>query len=495
MTARQTQTREWIKCASSPIYFATTYVRIYNATLKDWIPFDLWPAQRQVLMDLARERYIIMLKARQLGMSWLTLTYALWLMVFHPSPSIMLMSKRDDESTELLKRLRDMHTYLPDWMQPKTIAQDAAHDYALSYGSKAKAFPTSGGRSYTGTLVLLDEADFLPDLNKVLLATKPTIDAGGKLIMISTVDKERPESPFKQLFRNAYYERGNQYFPIFLNWAARPDRTWAWREKIAADMYEQTQTNDGLYQEYPDTVEEALAPIQKNKRIPFAWIEQCRQNQDPITATGAPGIPGLTIYTAPDPDHHYVIGADPAEGNPSSDDSAACVFDADTWAQVAVAAGKWEPSVFAGFLDQLGLYYNAAAVMVERNNHGHAVLLGMRSTGVLPLLRGHSADAEKQVTSERFGWLSNEKGKTLMYDSVAQGLKDNSLIIVDPITIDQLAAIEAATLRAPEGMADDRADAFGLGVAALHYRDLGGTPSTIITAPDPLQTYDNSKAW
>ena len=63
-------------------------------------------------------------------------------------------------------------------------------------------------------------------------------------------------------------------------------------------------------------------------------------------------MPNLTIYKEPMPGRHYVIGADPAEGNPNSDDSAGNVLDADTWEEVAVFAGKWEPRVFGRFIDQ-----------------------------------------------------------------------------------------------------------------------------------------------
>ena len=50
-------------------------------------------------------------------MSWLTLSNALWLMPFHPTADILLMSKRDDESSELLaNRLTAMHARLPEYM-------------------------------------------------------------------------------------------------------------------------------------------------------------------------------------------------------------------------------------------------------------------------------------------------------------------------------------------------------------------------------------------
>ena len=480
---------EWLKCLYSPGYFAR-YVSIYNATVRKWIPFELWPAQQEALAEIATHRYIVMLKARQLGMSWLTLTYALWMMLFHPAPNIMLMSKRDDESIELLTRLIQMYEYLPDWMKVRAVVQSSAHDFVLSNGSKAKAFPTSGGRSYTGTMVILDEADFMPDLNKVLNAIRPTIDAGGQLVMISTVDKEKPISPFKEIFRAAWYNKEGDYHPIFLSWRARPERTTEWREKIALDMRKQTGTNDVLYQEYPDNPEEALAPIEAAKRIPFEWIKRCYFRLEPVQPTDAPAVPNLTIYKEPVPGRHYVIGADPAEGNPNSDDSAGNVLDADTWEEVAVFAGKWEPKVFGRFIDQVGVYYNYASVMPERNNHGHALILALRDTGILTILRGHSADAEKEQSTERFGWLSNEKGKTLMYDNIAQLIMDQSIILHDPKTINQLSSIESRTKAAPAGMNDDAADALTLAAAALQYRDQFGEPSIIIHAPDPLIEYD-----
>ena len=43
---------EWLKCLYSPGYFAR-YVSIYNATVRKWIPFELWPAQQEALAEIA----------------------------------------------------------------------------------------------------------------------------------------------------------------------------------------------------------------------------------------------------------------------------------------------------------------------------------------------------------------------------------------------------------------------------------------------------------
>ena len=45
-----------------------------------------------------RSKKLVVLKARQLGISWLSLSYALWLMLFHPPATVLLFSLREEES-------------------------------------------------------------------------------------------------------------------------------------------------------------------------------------------------------------------------------------------------------------------------------------------------------------------------------------------------------------------------------------------------------------
>lgn len=60
-------------------------------------------------------------------------------------------------------------------------------------------------------------------------------------------------------------------------------------------------------------------------------------------------------------------------------------------------------------------------------------------------------------------------------------------------TAAQLASIEALTLRALEGLHDDRAVAFALAIAGVAWQG-AGTASTVIVQGDPLADYDGS-AW
>jgi hypothetical protein len=442
-------------------YWLANYVYIFNATDKDWVQFELWPAQSDTLAVIRQERQAIVLKARQLGLSWLVLADALYDMLFYPAATNLLFSKRDEEAIELLTRLKGMYQRLPSWMQARSVTVDSAHDWELSNGSSAKAFATTGGRSYTGSKAIVDEADFVQDLDALLNAVKPTIDAGGQMIMISTVDKSRPESPFKRIYRAA--KRGKtEWRAIFLPWSARPGRTADWYEAQRADIMARTGALDDLHQEYPATDTEALAPRSLDKRISPMWIEACYAEMEPLDIADAPAIPGIEIYCPPVKDRQYVLGADPAEGNPTSDDSALTVLDFATGEECAVLAGKFEPSTLGSHIKQVSAYYNHAAAMIERNNHGHAVIQWVQEHARrVKVLSGHD---------DKPGWMSSKLGKALLYTECADHFRANALdgtkILHSFGGYQQLASIEGSSLRAPDGQHDDRADSYALAQVA-----------------------------
>lgn len=503
-------------CKASPAHFLRTCGQVYDATARAWQPFDLWPAQEDALARFHQHPLTVVLKARQLGLSWLCCGWALYLMLFQPAATVLFFSQRDTEATHLLNfRVRGMLDRVPAYMQPQVLV-DNAHELRLASGSTALAFPTTGGRSYTASLAIVDEADHTQDLDGLLNAVKPTIDAGGRLILLSTADKSRPESPFKRIFRAAQ-ESANAYHPIFLPWSARPGRTPEWYEQQRADVLARTGALDDLHQEYPADPLEALAARTLDRRFAVEWITACSElqveswkvesspytdllpstcepatvNVQPATFQPATDLPGLTVFAPPVPEAAYVVGADPAEGNPQSDESAATVLDQDG-RQVAVLAGRFDPAVFAAHLESLSARYNHAPILVERNNHGHAVLLWLREFGSAQLLAGYDGKP---------GWLQSGRGKALCLDTAAEVFAAGAAVIRDRTTAEQLASIEGATLRAPAGQHDDRAIAFCLALTALRFH-----PPTTTSAPalaarprDPIREADRapwrSAAW
>jgi Terminase RNaseH-like domain len=450
-----------------PAYFLDTHARIYDATSREWVPFALWDAQLPVLDLIDARRLVVILKARQLGQTWLALGYILWLMLFWPSCTALVFSRREEDAIYLLgeERLRGMYRRLPEWLRRTCpLAEpDGATARALKNGSIVRAFPSNAGDSYTATIALVDEADLVPDLDTLLGKVKPTIDAGGKLILLSRADKSQPNSTFKRIYREA--KAGHtDWHSAFLPWDAHPGRDALWYETQKADVLARTGSLDDLHEQYPTTDAEALSPRTLDKRIAPAWLESCFQERLPLAdddlPPDAPALTGLVVFVPPCRGRVYVVGADPAEGNPTSDDSALCVLDAQSGEEVASLAGKLQPAAFAEAIDAVGTWYNRAAVMVERNNHGHAVLLWLREHSGLVILPGHDGND---------GWLSSVRGKALLYSAAADAFRHGEARIHSLTTFTQLASIEGNTLRAPAGEHDDRADAFALALAVLAY--------------------------
>jgi hypothetical protein len=353
-----------------------------------------------------------------------------------------------------------MYRRLPDWMRGggHEVVKNNEHEFVLENGSVARCFPTTAGDSYTATYALVDEADLAPDLGRLMGSVKPTIDHGGKLILLSRSNKAMPVSLFKRIYLEARAGR-NAWTPIFLPWHAHPARTVEWYERQKQDSLANFGSLDHVTEQYPSTAEEALAPRSLDKRIPAAWLLNVYTEMD---GTNPPGIPGLTVYRKPEAGKTYVVGADPAEGNPNSDDSAATVLDRVSGEECAVLAGKLQPSTFASYLAQIAQWYNGAGVLVERNNHGHAVLLWLRDQGHVMLLGGQD---------QKEGWATTSKSKALLYSEFTDAVRDEEIMIHSFETYVQLASVDGNTLSAPEGMMDDRAVSMALAWQATRSRD------------------------
>lgn len=476
---------ELSRCFISYTYFISRYCQIYDSVEKGWIPFQLWGDQKRALDVFHQNQLVVVLKARQLGMSWLALCYGLWEILFRPIAAITVFSRRDEDATYLIgeERLRGVFNHLPPWMRAgHRSLTDSGHEWILSNGSAVRAFSTKSGDGYVSTLAIIDEADLQPDLNQLMRSVKPTIQNGGKLFLISRSNKSEPNSEFKKIYRAAKAGE-NEWVPLFIPWSAHPEHDQAWYEEQKRDSLSRTGSLDELWEQHPETDDQALSAATLDKRIAPAWILACFEEKRPIRVKGSPALPALEIYTAPTPGGRYVIGADPAEGNPTSDDSSLTVVDVETGAQCAVFSGKYEPSLFASYISQISAFYNYCPVMVERNNHGHSVIQWLEEHARRTrLLLGHDADEHKKDKQSRqrrrrlkHGWMSSPRGKTILYTICTEHLRDcanleageghSTKVIHSRLTYEQLCSIEAATLRAPGGENDDHADAFALAQA------------------------------
>jgi hypothetical protein len=125
-----------------------------------------------------------------------------------------------------------------------------------------------------------------------------------------------------------------------------------------------------------------------------------------------------------------------------------------------------------------------AEILVERNNHGHAVIMALRQLGAA-LLRG--LDGE-------LGWATTGFSKHLMFDQAAKDIREGGLRLHDETTTWQLTSMDGATLAAPPGQHDDRAMACVLALAAMRTASGPGRGMSVIIPSRPLWPGDTGGA-
>lgn len=106
----------------------------------------------------------------------------------------------------------------------------------------------------------------------------------------------------------------------------------------------------------------------------------------------------LEIWLPPMPGKQYLIAVDPAGGGTEGDYSAAEVLEMETGLQCAEFAGHVGGLELAQLLTTLANEYNQALLVVERNNHGHAVLAMLETVC-------HYSRLYRQAG--KLGWLTN----------------------------------------------------------------------------------------
>jgi hypothetical protein len=117
----------------------------------------------------------------------------------------------------------------------------------------------------------------------------------------------------------------------------------------------------------------------------------------------------LSVWFPPRLGKAYIIGVDPAGGGTEGDYSCAEVIEHRTGLQCAELHGHFGPRDLAARLVELGRTYNHAWLIVERNNHGAAVLAHLQMQGYENLYRERNQD----------GWLTSAVTRPMMIETLA----------------------------------------------------------------------------
>jgi len=357
---KQIVAQEYIKCAKDPAYFMRKYCFIQHPT-RGRILFNLYPFQEGVLHLFRDNQYIITLKSRQLGISTLASAYALWLMIFHKDKNVLALAITQATARNLVTKTIFMYENLPKWLQLPFTEKNKL-SLRLKNGSKitAKSSNSDAARSEAVSLLLIDEAGFIDNIEETFTAAQQTLATGGQCMALSTPNGVG--NWFHKTWEKA--EAGdNSFIPVKLPWSVHPERDQTWRDQQDLDLgiKAAAQECDCDFLSSGDTVLEA-----EN----MSFYEETYVT-DPAERRGVDG--NLWIWESVDYNKSYAVVADVARGD-SSDYSTFHIMDIDNASQVGEYKGKLSPKEFGNVLVGIASEYNDALLVIENANIGWATI-------------------------------------------------------------------------------------------------------------------------
>lgn len=397
---------EWRRCAGGVdgfLYWCRTYVWVRSKRdPRGRELFDLFDYQEEVANDFFSRRFLVVLKARQLGLTTLAMAYSLWLVLFRAGgATVLVISKKQTDADANLDMVAHMWRFLPDWMRHRApvLTNSAASKWTWEHrdGSTATVesmVATAGsGASRTADLIVADEMALWATPEETYRALAPTIDAaasspGSSVVMICVSTARGAKNFFARLFRDAKAGK-NRYKAVFFPWfVSRLNNPLAGSGGVDRSVIEQMKQEYAaepwtFVQEYPETVEDAfrssgsvrfshLPPFEEFEEFPYRG-ELVRDGDDfrfVMVDTGP-------VRLAFDPtdrsafwDRRVVVAADPSTGV-GGDAAVAYALSLSSNGSVEilgyVADSLLEPMAFADVLDTFGRFFT--------NREGTAALL------------------------------------------------------------------------------------------------------------------------
>ncbi len=352
--------KEILKAGKDPSYFLNTYARISHP-MHGLILFDTYDFQDTLLKDFNDYRFNVILKARQLGISTITAGYIVWMMLFHRDKAILVMATKFATAGNLVKKVKSIMRNLPEWMKIATISVDNRTSFELSNGSSIKAASTSGdaGRSEALSLLVLDEAAHIENLEELWTGLYPTLSTGGRCIALSTPNGVG--NWFHKTCTDAE-ATANNFHLTTLPWDVHPDRDHEWYLKETKNMSKR-QIAQELECNFNTSGETVVDP---------ECMEWMLQNvKEPKFRTGFDR--NFWIWEEFDPKCNYLLVADVARGD-GADYSTFHIVKLETLEVIAEYQGKPTLDMYAQMLNQVGREFGGCMLVVENNNVGYSVL-------------------------------------------------------------------------------------------------------------------------
>jgi hypothetical protein len=414
---------EYTKCAKDPSYAIESYFETFDKTQEGFVPFKLFDKQKTLITNYEENRFNLVLKYRQAGISTVTAAYAAVKTAFALSDNperVLILANKQETAVEFLNKITGFIKQLPSWANVSFSKASQKHA-KLSNGSELKAVATSTDalRGYTPTMMILDEAAFIEGGQSLWSACLAAIGTGGKAFLIST------PNGLDEIYYEAYegaVSSTNKFKITHLRWWQDPrfnkdlrliktNDMITWIEKPENEKTEQI--IEGANVLHFDVI---MKFIEEGYRPHSTWYENmCRDmnlnrrmiNQElecAFIGSGDNVIEGqvlrkqeetnvqqpsfkdkewdnnVWVWQMPQKGHRYILALDVSRGD-SEDATGLCIIDYDTFEQVLEYHGKVPPDMAAQIVDHYGRMYNALSTFDITGGMGIAATNKLKECG------------------------------------------------------------------------------------------------------------------
>ena len=485
---------EYVRCAKDPVHFMRKYCIIQHPT-KGKMYFNLYPFQENVLTSMRDNRYNVILKSRQLGISTLSAGYALWCMIFKPDFNVLVIATKQDVAKNLVTKVRVMNDNLPTWLKG-TATEDNKLSLRYKNGSQIKAVSSKGdaGRSEALSLLIIDEAAFVDRIDEIWASAQQTLATGGGAIILSTPNGTG--NFFHKTWVDA--EAGGQWNPIKLHWTVHPDRNQSWRDaqtELLGEKHAAQECDCDFISSGHTVIDGAI----------IQWYDQT-YIKDPIEKRGQDA--NIWIWEYADYSKNYIVTADVARGD-GGDYSSFHILEINNMTQVAAYKGKIGTTEYGNMLVAMATEYNNALLVIENANIGWAVIQVAIDRGYTNLYYSYKQDGYvdenihlrkgydlKDKSQMVPGFTTSAKTRPLLISKLETYFREKSPVVHDKRLIDELYVFiwNGARAEAQRGYNDDHIMAFAIGLwvrdTALKLKQQGIDLSR--TAVNYINKYDGA---
>ena len=413
MLTRAEILKEYAKCLQSPIYAIETYLETFDKTQEGFVPFLLFPRQKEIIYAYEKHRFNLITKPRQAGVSTTTAAYHSIKVAFADEENpeaVLIVANKQELAFEFLGKIKDFVAQLPRWVwgpeyygspakESKSIfLTDSKKEIRLPNGSRVKAVATSKDalRGFTPTYLVMDEAAYIDNGAEVFGAALTALGTGGKATLIST-----PRG-MDELYYKTYEQakaKKNNFNIIEMKWYEdmryNRDLRWVKNDEIidetefTFDSYNKM-INDG-YKPTSSWYEEMCRGMNNDARMIAQELDVSfigsggnviaeediemhnRLNvQNPLWVDGNEAE--TWIWKQPEEGHQYIMGVDVSRGD-GEDFSTIVIFDFTTMEQVMEYQGKIQPDLLAQLVEKYGEMYKAYTVVDITGGMGVSTVL------------------------------------------------------------------------------------------------------------------------